>query len=153
MKHWFLCIFYLLVIWIGDSAAGSDNNLPLCPSSPNCISSQQSDTHFIQPFPMTENANAAFSELKDLLGRREDTTIVSTTDNTIRVEFRTTLGFVDDGIFVLDENNKVIHVRSASRIGYWDMGKNRRRMETIRQEYQTILGGGALRSKRSSTAH
>jgi len=51
------------------------------------------------------------------------------------VEFRTTLGFVDDGLFVLDVANRVIHVRSAARLGYWDMGKNRRRMEEIRLLY------------------
>jgi uncharacterized protein (DUF1499 family) len=46
------------------------------------------------------------------------------------------MGFVDDVQFLIDESPRVIHVRSASRDGYWDLGVNRRRIETIRAEYQ-----------------
>jgi uncharacterized protein (DUF1499 family) len=34
--------------------------------------------------------------------------------------------------FVFDEGSKTIHFRSASRVGYGDLGVNRRRMENIR---------------------
>lgn len=110
--------------------------LPSCPSSPNCVSSQASDSHFIEPLPIIEDTEAAIVSLRKILERRADTTIVSIDARSIRAEFRTTLGFVDDGLFVLDIENKVVHVRSASRLGYWDMGKNRRRLEEIRQECQ-----------------
>jgi hypothetical protein len=40
----------------------------------------------------------------------------------------------------------VIHVRSASRKGYWDFGVNRRRVEAIREAFGNIMeaqkGGG-----------
>ena len=42
------------------------------------------------------------------------------------------LRFVDDVEFVFDDEAKLIHFRSASRIGYGDLGVNRRRMEGIR---------------------
>lgn len=42
------------------------------------------------------------------------------------------LRFVDDVEFVFDDEAKLIHFRSASRIGYGDLGVNRRRMEDIR---------------------
>ena len=42
------------------------------------------------------------------------------------------LRFVDDVEFVLEEETKTIHFRSASRTGYGDFGVNRRRMEEIR---------------------
>jgi len=42
------------------------------------------------------------------------------------------LRFVDDVEFVFDDEAKLIHFRSASRIGYGDLGVNRRRMEHIR---------------------
>ena len=42
------------------------------------------------------------------------------------------LRFVDDVEFVFDDESKIIHFRSASRIGYGDYGVNRDRMEKIR---------------------
>lgn len=107
-----------------------------CPSSPNCVSSQAADNHHIDAFTVVDDTKTAFERLKGIIEKRPDTTIISADDNTIRVEFRTLLGFVDDGMFMVDSENKVIHVRSASRLGYWDFGKNRRRMEEIRKEFQ-----------------
>jgi uncharacterized protein (DUF1499 family) len=40
--------------------------------------------------------------------------------------------FVDDAEFVLDGETQRIDYRSASRIGYYDFGANRRRLENIR---------------------
>ena len=57
----------------------------------------------------------------------------------LRVELRTML-FVDDGEFLLDRENKVIHIRSASRLGYSDLGKNRSRLEDIRSQYLALEG-------------
>jgi uncharacterized protein (DUF1499 family) len=42
---------------------------------------------------------------------------------------------VDDGLFVVDAANSLIQVRSAARLGYWDLGKNRRRLEQIRTSF------------------
>jgi uncharacterized protein (DUF1499 family) len=42
------------------------------------------------------------------------------------------MGFVDDVEFLIDDSAKVIHVRSASRLGQSDLGVNRQRIETIR---------------------
>ena len=109
--------------------------LQTCPSSPNCVSSQATDSHYIEAFPANGDMKAVFDRLKEILERHSDTSIIATDERTVQVEFRTTLGFIDDGLFVMDEQNRVIHIRSASRSGYWDFGKNRRRMEEIRQEY------------------
>ncbi len=40
--------------------------------------------------------------------------------------------FVDDVHIVVDDSKKKIHIYSASRVGYWDLGANRRRVEKIR---------------------
>jgi uncharacterized protein (DUF1499 family) len=54
----------------------------------------------------------------------------------MRLEFRSAFfSFVDDLEFEFDDAAKVIHFRSASRIGYYDFGVNRRRMETIIREF------------------
>ena len=43
--------------------------------------------------------------------------------------------FVDDLEFYLDRLEKKIHVRSASRVGKYDFGANRRRVEAIRRAF------------------
>ena len=51
----------------------------------------------------------------------------------LRAEFSSAIfGFVDDVEFVLDAETQRIDYRSASRIGYYDFGANRRRLEKIR---------------------
>lgn len=109
--------------------------LPPCPASPNCVSSQAEDKHRIVPFAVKGDPAQAFSCLHALLLKRSDTTVVAFDKSMIKVEFRTLLGFVDDGLFLLAPDMAVIHVRSAARLGYWDLGKNRRRMEEIRQQF------------------
>jgi uncharacterized protein (DUF1499 family) len=63
--------------------------------------------------------------------------LVSSDAEFIHAEFRTRLGFVDDVSFALDAHRGVIHMRSASRAGYWDLGVNRRRLEKIRRDFRT----------------
>lgn len=93
------------------------------------------DDHFIEPLKFSGEAAAAFDRLREILSKRPDTKIVAGDESRLQVEFRTTLGFVDEGLFVLDKSSNSIHCRSAARIGYWDTGKNRRRMEEIRQQF------------------
>lgn len=44
--------------------------------------------------------------------------------------------FVDDLELLLDPAAEVVHVRSASRLGSWDLGANRRRVERLRRELE-----------------
>lgn len=111
--------------------------LASCPSSPNCVSSLATDGHFIEPLRFPDEPAAAWSRLRNVLERRPDTGIIDGDESKLRVEFRTALGFVDDGLFVMDMVAGVIHCRSAARVGYWDLGKNRRRIEEIRREFST----------------
>jgi len=130
-------IIVSIVVMLMSSTGQADSGtlLPPCPSSPNCVSSMATDSHRIEPLAVKGDARACFDRLRTVLGKRKDTTIISADDVQIRVEFRTILGFVDDGLFILDLPNSRIEIRSAARVGYWDMGKNRRRMEEIRADY------------------
>ncbi len=114
-----------------------DRHLPACPSSPNCVSSETVDPgQRIAPLTFGGDPRLAFAQLRRVLAGRRDTTVISEGPGLLCVEFRTLLGFVDDGMFLLDPGRQLIQVRSASRLGYWDLGKNRHRLEEIRAAFE-----------------
>lgn len=135
MKNGSNIVHILVLVLLMTANAQADTLLPSCPGSPNCVSSQATGGHRIEPFRISGDAGSAFEKLRLTLSRRNDATITAADETTIRVEFRTSLGFVDDGLFVLDPAKGLIQVRSAARLGYWDLGKNRRRMEEIRKAF------------------
>ena len=59
------------------------------------------------------------------------------TDTYLRARGKTAVfRFVDDLELLLDSEARVIHVRSASRTGNWDLGANRRRVEWLRRRIE-----------------
>lgn len=70
--------------------------------------------------------------LKSIVAGMPRAKVVSSTDRYLHAEFTSALfRFVDDVEFLIDPDAKQIHFRSASRVGYSDLGANRRRMEAI----------------------
>ena len=118
----------------------SSGQLAPCPSSPNCVSSFSQDAeHQIEPLTYNSAPAAAMANLKGAIESLPKTKIIAETDNYLYAEFTSSLmGFVDDVEFLLDEGAKVIHVRSASRLGQSDMGVNRKRIETIRTQLDRL---------------
>ena len=114
-----------------------DGRLRPCPSSPNCVCSQDEDAgHRIEPLRFAGSPREAWDRLQALLVKMPRTKVVSSDDRYLHVEVTTLLmRFVDDVEFLLDETNSVIHVRSASRVGHSDLGVNRKRIEAIRQRW------------------
>jgi uncharacterized protein (DUF1499 family) len=107
-----------------------------CPDSPNCVSSLSKEkSHWIAPLAFDASPDEAFHCLKEIIGRTLRVTIVADEEGYIRAEYRTVLGFVDDVEFELDNGNRGILMRSASRLGYWDFGVNRRRLEAVRAAF------------------
>jgi len=115
-----------------------EGRLARCPDSPNCVCSQDDrESHLIQPLEYQGDGEAAWERLVGLLKNRPRTEIIERTETYLHVEFTTpVLRFVDDGEFLLDEEDHVIQVRSASRVGHSAMAKNRERMEKIRAAFQ-----------------
>ena len=130
-------LFMSIVLAMTNVNANGATGMPPCPSSPNCVSSQsEEDSHRIDPLTIAGDPDSAFQRLNKLLTDRSDTLVIFADKDEIRVEFRTLLGFVDDGLFLLNRNKPVIDIRSSARLGYWDMGKNRRRLEEIRKQFE-----------------
>jgi uncharacterized protein (DUF1499 family) len=107
-----------------------------CPKTPNCVSTESADpAHRIEPIPYADLA-VARARLIEVLRATPGATVRQAAPDRLEVEFRTRLlRFVDDAVFVFDEQAKRIRFRSASRVGRWDLGTNRRRMEGIRRAF------------------
>lgn len=120
-----------------------DGKLTPCPKSPNCVCSQGPETdgqHYIQPLSYNATPAAALAKLKTAIQNQPRTQIVTESDNYLYAEFTSQLmGYVDDVEFLVDDNAKVIHLRSASRLGQSDLGVNRQRIESIRSLFNQIL--------------
>lgn len=115
-----------------------DNKLSPCPSSPNCVSSQEGEDerHRLLPLTYSITLNDAHQQLVDVIQSMQRTHIVTVGERYLHVEFRSAMfRFVDDVEFYFDDERKLIHVRSASRVGYSDFGMNRKRIESIRSRY------------------
>jgi uncharacterized protein (DUF1499 family) len=90
----------------------------------------------IAPLQFTGDADAAMQKLAQVLAASEGTMIIRQDTDYIYAQSTTAwLGFVDDLEFWLDRENRVIHLRSASRLGREDFGKNRSRIEEIRKDF------------------
>jgi uncharacterized protein (DUF1499 family) len=105
-----------------------------CPKSPNCVSSQAEDAqHHIDPLRLSGTPPTAISQLEEVLSKVPRTAEVTKTDHYLHAEATSRIyRFVDDVEFLVDEQAGVIHCRSASRVGYSDLGVNRARIEQIR---------------------
>jgi len=119
-----------------------DLNLALCPATPNCVSSQSSDQeHFIAPLRFTGTDAAAWAKLKRVVLGMKRASIVDESGTYLHAEFTSLVWrFVDDVEFVIIDKEKLIHVRSASRLGKSDLGVNRKRIEEIRSRWNAAGG-------------
>lgn len=116
---------------------GAGRKLPPCPASPNCVSSDASGTHYIAPIAIRGSAEQAWQALIRYLESDRAFTVVEQQPDYIRAEARTRLlRFVDDVEFVLRPERREIAMRSASRVGYSDLGANRKRLERVRRALQ-----------------
>ena len=123
------------------AAVGFENgHLSACPSSPNCVVSQNGDQdHTIEAIAYQGDRERAKETLLKVLSVVPRTEVIENTDNYIHAESTSRIfKFVDDVEFYLPEDEQVIQVRSASRVGESDLGVNRRRIEQIRLAMQDL---------------
>lgn len=113
-----------------------------CPRNPNCVSTEAppGSSKRMEPIPYTGSLDAARARLQQVLRDYPRTRIVSDPSlepHHLKAECRSAVfRFVDDVEFVLDDGAKLIHFRSASRLGRKDFGVNRKRMEEIRVAFE-----------------
>ena len=134
----------LLFAWRSYASRQSPPTLDLvegrlrpCEARPNCVASEGSGAeHAIAPFPYrgdraaSERAlNAALATLpRTQVHRRQGDYWHATQQSGL---FR----FIDDIELRFDDASATVHLRSASRVGYSDLGVNRKRVEALRAAY------------------
>jgi uncharacterized protein (DUF1499 family) len=133
-------------VWSNNLFAGSppldlgvnNGKLTACLTTPNCVSSQAPPgdrQHAIAPLAIGGDVPTTMVTLKRVIQAMPRTNIIKETNNYLYVEFTSKLmKFVDDVEFYLDNDTKMIQVRSASRLGESDLGVNRQRIEEIRSK-------------------
>ncbi len=136
-------LFLLLVIGKysqkGHAPGLINGSLSKCSTKPNCVCSEYIDDidHYIRPIKNTHNidkidiskASATIQEMSGIIHSETDQYIAATFTSRV-------FGFVDDLEIRIDQNNKILHIRSASRVGYSDVGVNLKRVELFKKLYK-----------------
>ncbi len=129
-------------MWFGGrpSTLGvKDGKLSGPRKTPNSVVSDGvAATHpaYVAPIAFTGDPRAALAKLGNVLQALDRVTIIKVEETYLYAEFRSkTLGYVDDFEARVDAAASVIHVRSASRVGYGDKNFNRARVELIRAKF------------------
>lgn len=128
-------IFISVAILVGCSGTPpatlgvADGRLAPCPDSPNCVSSfATAADQAIRPL------SASLEQIKNAIEQLDEAKIVESTPEYLHVEFTSAVfRFVDDVEFLWDATEGVTQLRSASRLGYSDLGVNRARIENLRE--------------------
>jgi uncharacterized protein (DUF1499 family) len=121
-----------------------DSRLASCPSSPNCVSSDDADTsHRIPAFQLALPAADAWRAVRSTIANEPRTKIITETDDYLHAECSSAFfGFVDDLELHQRPAQNLIAIRSAARLGHGDFGVNRKRVEKLRS---SLTKQGVLR--------
>ncbi|NVK43374.1 MAG: DUF1499 domain-containing protein [Oceanospirillaceae bacterium] len=114
-----------------------DGRLAPCPGTPNCVGSEypQHDSH-IEALRFDDAPAEAWQRLQRTV-REDGGHIEQLNERYLWATWRSRLfRFVDDVEFRLEPERRRIEVRSASRIGHWDLGVNRERIERLRARFR-----------------
>ena len=109
-----------------------------CPGTPNCVSSEeQGEPKHLAPFSYTSSTEKAWENLQRAI--KKSGGVVQKYDNAYLWATYTTriFRYVDDMEFRLEPEQKIIHVRSGSRVGKSDLGVNRKNVEKLRKNFET----------------
>ncbi len=114
-----------------------NGKLQSCPDSPNCINSEALT---ISPINISKiETKLVWSLLQKVINEQDGDIQSKSTDYLSAIFISDIFGFIDDVEARLDLEAKVIHLRSASRSGYYDFGVNARRLKAIKKAMQLEL--------------
>lgn len=116
-----------------------DGKLARPPIGSRCVCSEFPGARgHIDPLSYEGDATAAWDRLGQLVKSLPCAEIKEQSQTYLLAIMRTAVfGFPDSVEFRLQSEASVIHVRSASPFGVWDLGENRRRVEAIRDRWSS----------------
>ncbi len=118
-----------------------DGKFYSCPPRHYCVSSQSEVNNilnYIKPIKYNSSMEEAKEKIKHIVSFLKRTKLLNEENNYFHYLFTTALfRFKDDVEFLFDDNEKVIHIRSQSRLGGYDWNTNRKRMEKIRKLFHS----------------
>jgi uncharacterized protein (DUF1499 family) len=133
----------LLVVLAALSRSGKPpglvaGKLSMCPDKPNCVSSEQHNDveHYLEPVTLQFATSpdpvtiikAVIVDMGGVIQEQHGEYIAAVFSSSV-------FGFVDDLEVRVDPRERLLHIRSASRVGYGDAGVNRKRIERFRKLY------------------
>ncbi len=148
MKRLLIISNYLLILLFSASTSfAAETNaqglfggkLAKCPSKPNCICTEHakdSDHHAAPIQIKSSQLNSAMTQAKSVIENMGGTI---TTQQATYLAATFTSGwfkFVDDFELRLDNDSSQLHIRSASRTGYYDLGVNNERVKEFTTLFQ-----------------
>lgn len=115
----------------------TDGRLAACPRAPHCVSSQaERAEQRVEPLHYAGARDAARARLVAAIRALSRMRIEAERADYVHAIQRSRIfGFVDDLECYLPESGGVIEVRSESRLGWYDLGVNRARVEHLRAEF------------------
>lgn len=122
-----------------------DGKLQPVPRTPNCVCTQapaDDRQHRMEPWPFTAAPDAVMAALVRALEATPRTEIVQRQPRYLHAVCKSKLiGFADDVELLVDDAARLVHFRSASRVGYGDWGVNRKRMVALGEAVRAALAG------------
>ena len=145
----FLIVASVLLLFIlgvssrsGKSSGLVAGRLAKCPATPNCVCSEPGEEggHFIDPILLPHDITLdPLPILKKVVQEMGGTVEVESAHYFTAVFSSAIFGFRDDLEVKVDLPQQVVHLRSASRVGYGDAGVNRKRIELLKKLYRQKL--------------
>ena len=132
-----LCMLLLVSGCSKPETGLGEHGLQPCPDRPNCVTSLNGgDTHSVSPILYLSGREAAREKIRRIVSEMKRTRIITDQPGYLHVVFTSrVMRFKDDVEFWFPEKGNSIHIRSASRVGYSDLGVNRKRVEEIRNRF------------------
>ena len=120
----------------GQAPGLVNQQLSPCPASPNCICTEYAsdNSHYTAPVEYAAEHAEIIQRAIESAIKAGGGEIISTQPDYLAATYRSSIfRYVDDFEVRIDNTSRLIHIRSASRVGRSDLGANLKRIETFKQ--------------------
>jgi len=116
-----------------------------CPDRPNCVNSEETGNGAVtRPLAFEGIPSSAWAAAKRSIEELGGTVQIDEEGYLWATFSSKVFRFVDDLELRLDAAQGVIHIRSAARVGYSDLGVNRKRVDDLREGFRRRMDAEGL---------